>query len=766
MSKRDEIENLQLAFALHRSGRFAEAAKAYRKVIKRNPKQPHALHSLGVIEAANGNYGEAAQLMARSLVGEAANLDFMQNYATVLCQLGQFETARQVCVRGLAINDSHVYLLYVLGGTLLKLGRMEEALSTYGKLLRIEPNHIAAITERSSVLLEAGQFDAASADIERALRLDPNYADAHANRGLFYMKLKRYDEALAAYGRASALKPGSAELRTIQGDLFTALLRYGPALAAYEEALSLSPDLIKAWLGFASVMSALNRPAEALKAYDRAIQLEPGSAEALLGRGYCLINLGRHEDALVAFDKAHALKPELTGLAGSRLQAKMHCCDWRDFDSNCARLIGSIEAGTDAVMPFDCLAVPSSLEVRLKCSQSWVARNYPSSGQALYHGKNHAHDRIRVGYVSADFRRHPVAYLTADLFEGHNRSRFDVVGVSIGPNDGSDIRARLEGAFDKFIDCAALTDEAVAERIRAEDIDILVDLNGFTIRSRTGIFVRRPAPIQVNYLGFPGTMGADFFDYIVADPVLIPPSHRHGYTEKIAYLPHSYMPHDEASRLVSDRAVERAQFGLPDIGFVFCCFNAVYKFNPDVFQSWMRLLKAVDGSALWLAEINPTAESNLRKMTVGAGVDPDRLVFAQRLPSAADHLARLRLADLFLDTWPYNAHTTASDALWVGLPVLTRSGETFAGRVAASLLNAVGLPELVAESAEQFERIAIELAATPSKLVAIKDKLERNRLATPLFDTAKYIGNLETAYAAMQRRSRDGLGPEHIYVPG
>jgi len=764
MSKRDEIENLQQAFALHRSGRFAEASKAYRKVIKRNPKQPHALHSLGVIEAANGNHGEAAELMARSLSVEATNLDFMQNYATVLCQLGQFEAARQVCMRGLAINGGHAYLLYVLGGTLFKLGRLEESLSAYDKLLRIEPNHVTAITERSSVLIEVGRHDAARADIERALALDPNYADAHANLGLLCMKLKHYNEAIAAYQRASALKPNSAEPWAIQGYIFTASLRYGAARAAYEKALSLDSGLTKAWLGYASVLAALNRPAEALKAYDRAIELEPDSAEASLGRGFNLTNLGRHEQALAAYDKAHALEPGLTGLAGSRLQAKMHCCEWRDFDLSCTRLIASIEADTDAVMPFDSLTIPSSLEAQLKCSRSWVARNFSSTAQTPWRGEDYAHHRLRVGYVSSDFRRHPTAYLTAGLFEGHDRSRFDIVGVSIGPDDGSEIRARLEDAFDKFIDCAALTDDAVAESLRAEEIDILVDLNGFTIHARTGIFVRRPAPIQVNYLGFAGTMGADFFDYIIADPVLIPPSHRHGYAEKIAYLPHCYQPND-GKRHIAERRFTRVECGLPEQGFVFCCFNNDFKIVPGTFDVWMRILARTPGSVLWLLEDNQLAAANLKAHAAERGIDPGRLVFAQRM-ELPDHLARHALADLFLDTLPYNAHTTASDALWAGLPLLTQLGTTFAGRVAASLLTAVGLPELIAESTEQFESMAVELATEPSRLAAIQGKLARNRLATPLFDTKRYIRNLETAYTQMQRRFREGLPPEHIRVPG
>jgi protein O-GlcNAc transferase len=378
--------------------------------------------------------------------------------------------------------------------------------------------------------------------------------------------------------------------------------------------------------------------------------------------------------------------------------------------------------------------------------------------------RSNKHDKIRIGYLSADFRQHPVANLVAGVFQCHDRSRFEVIGISIGSNDSSAIRRRLEGSFDRFIDAAALGADETAKKIAHEEIDILVDLNGFTQNARPEILARRPAPVQVNYLGYPGTMGAEYIDYIIADPVLIPASHRHRYAEKIVYLPHSYMPHDDKARPISDRPVERAEFGLPENGFVFCCFNNAYKLNPVLFRSRMALLKAVEGSVLWLSEHGTTAVDNLRREAIAAGVDPDRLVFAGRLPSSADHLARHRLADLFLDTLPYNAHATASDALWAGLPVLTQIGGAFAGRVAASLLTAIGLPELITQTQEQFESTAVELATEPVALAAIKSKLARNRLATPLFNTNLYTRHIEGGYATMIER-RNGLLPDHIHVP-
>jgi protein O-GlcNAc transferase len=901
MSKRDEAQSLQLAFSLHRSGKFAEAAKLYRKVIKSNPGEAHALHSLGIIEAANGNRAEAAHLMARSLSVQTTNIQFMQNYATVLCQLEQYEAATAVCLKGLETDPANVYLLYVAAGALFKQGRLQDSLLKFDTLLLREPNHVAAMTERSSVLLALKQYDAALASIEKAVALGPQYAEAHLNRGVLYGQLKRHDEAivsfekalrlnpnlgvawlglgnvffglgrhsdafaaydralslkpdladawlgrgnvlfdlkrfdesLAAYDKALLLKPDLAEAWLGRGNVFFDLKRYDEAVAAqdkalsfkpdlatawlgcgnvlfsfkrhdealaaydkaisfqpdlaeawlgggniffdlkrydkmfaaYEKALSLKPDLAEAWLGRGNAFADLKRHDEALAAYDKALSLKPDLASALLGCGNVFADLRRYEEAFTAYDKALSLKPDLSTVEGERLHSRMHICDWRNFETETDHLVRSVRDGKENAAPFAFLGISSSVEDQSNCAQLWIRKRYPPAEKPYWQEEIYKHSKIRIGYVSADFRQHPVADLAAGIFEGHDRSRFEVLGISIGLDDNSEIRRRLEHSFDKFIDAAALGTDDLARQIREEEIDILIDLNGLTRHARTDIFARRPAPVQVNYLGYPGTMGAGYIDYIIADPILVPASHRHSYVEKIVYLPHSYLPHDDTSRLVSDRSFERVEFGLPVNGFVFCCFNNAYKLNPLFFRLLMKLLKAVEGSVVWLSENNATAVRNLRKEAIAAGVDPDRLVFAARLRSSADHLARHRLADLFLDTLPYNAHTTASDALWAGLPVLTQIGETFAGRVAASLLTAIGLPELIARTPEQFESMAIELATKPEKLAAIKRKLAHNRLTKPLFNTKSYTQHIENAYATMHERHRRGLGPDHIYVP-
>jgi predicted O-linked N-acetylglucosamine transferase (SPINDLY family) len=795
MSKRDET--LQKAFSLHRSGNFAEAAKLYRKIIRRDPRQADAHHSLGIIESAGGNFAEAAALMARSVALQPANVEFMQNYATVLCRLGQFEAAGGVCVKGLELAPGNVYLLYVAGAALLQQDRLQDALEKYDALLAREPDHVAALTERSSVHMALEQYEAASADIGRAIALRPHYADAHLNRGILAGRLghhgdavaafehtlklnpnsanawlglgnvffdrKRASEALAAIDRALTLAPGAAEAWLGRGNVLFDLRQGADALAAYDKALTLRPALAEAWIGRGNVLFDAGRHAEALSAYDKALAFKPQSAEAGAGRGHALAGLKRPAEAIAAYGEALARKGDLAGLQGDRIFARMQLCDWNGIDAETDRMLQAVRAGEAVASPFNLFVTDASPADQLRCARSWTERRYPAQ-PPLWRGERFAHERIRIGYVSADFRQHPVGYLAAGLFEAHDRARFEVIGFSIGPDDGSDIRRRLAQAFDRFIDVAALGVDEVARRIRAEEIDLLVDLNGFTQNARPGIFARRPAPVQVNYLGFPGTMGADYIDYIVADSVLVPRAHHDAYAEKVVTLPHSYMPHDAAGRAISETGLERAQFGLPDDAFVFCCFNNAYKVNPRAFASQMRILKAVEGSVLWLSENHPAAVAHLRQHAADAGVAPERLVFATRVASMADHLARHRLADLFLDTLPYNAHTTASDALWAGLPVLTAIGESFAGRVAASLLTAIGLPELIVQTVEQFENRAIEFATVPEKLSSIRERLAKNRSTSALFDTQLFARHLEAAYATMMERSRAGLSPQPIQV--
>jgi predicted O-linked N-acetylglucosamine transferase (SPINDLY family) len=392
----------------------------------------------------------------------------------------------------------------------------------------------------------------------------------------------------------------------------------------------------------------------------------------------------------------------------------------------------------------------------------WVANNFPAAKTPRWQGERYRHDRIRIAYLSADFRQHPLSFLTAGMFESHDKSRFEITAISFGVDDDSEIRARVKASFERFVDARASSDAQIADLLKALEIDIAVDLMGFTTDSRTGIFARRPAPIQLHYMGYPGTMAARYIDYMVADRVVIPDHQQASYSEKLICLPNSYFVND-TGRQIADKMFSRAELGLPPSGFVFCCFNSNHKITPLVFDRWMRILKQVEGSVLWLLPGHATAADNLRKEARARGVDAERLIFAGRM-SPPDHLARHRAADLFLDTLPYNAHTTACDALWTGLPVLTCLGEAFVGRVAASLLHAVGLPELITTTLDEYQHLAVDLATTPDKLAAIRAKLANHRLTMPLFDTRLFTRHIEAAYAAMHARQQAGLAPDHIVV--
>ena len=597
--------------------------------------------------------------------------------------------------------------------------------------------------------------------LEEAAREKPgpqNFNDL----GIALQEAGRLEEALAAYDKAIACDPAFAAAYFNRGNAQSDLRRHEAALESYEHAVALNPGSADAQIGCGNAFSELGRHESALGCYARAIALRPGYAEAHFNHAIALRELNRTEAALASFEQAMQLKPDHEYLYGLRLFMKMAVCDWRGIEDDFSRLFDKIERGEKASPPFPLVAMPCSPALQRRAAESWTLSRYPRNHSLPGVSQRAASGKIRVGYFSADFHDHATSRLMAGLFELHDRSRFELTAFSFGATKDDAMMRRVSAAFERFIDICAMTDLEAASMARNLGIDIAVDLKGFTQESRTGIFALRAAPMQVNYLGYPGTMGAGYIDYLVADATLVPESHRRFYAEKIAYLPDSYQP-NVTRRPASGRAPAREQAGLPPAGFVFCCFNNNFKILPGMFDCWMRILHSVEGSILWLLEDNRRALSNLRQEAVARGVNPARLVFAPRT-SLAEHLARHKLADLFLDTLPCNAHTTASDALWMGLPVLTCIGEAFAGRVAASLLNAIGLPGLVAPDLPRYEELAISLARDPAGLGEIRRALEAGRDGSPLFDTVLYARHLEAAYTQMHARSVAGLPPDHIEV--
>jgi protein O-GlcNAc transferase len=592
--------------------------------------------------------------------------------------------------------------------------------------------------------------------------IDPGSPDALRQHAGALVRLGRAAEALSCYDRIVALKPESAEGWNNRGNVLLSLRRAQEALISFDRAVALLPGNARIWNNRANALCELGRSEEAVKDYGRALSLSPNDAALFNHRAIAQFEARNYAAAARDFEQALRIDPQTGYAPGNLLYSKLHCCDWNNLDALRNDVAARLQQGQKAITPIQCAAISSSPEEMHACARIWASDRYKEAATPLWCGERYSHSRIRVAYLSADFHSHATAALMAGVFERHDRERFEVHAISYGRDNSSPMRRRLLAAFEHFHDVRAASDEEAAHLLRRLEIDIAVDLKGYTEESRPAILSHRVAPVQAHYLGFPGTLGTPSIDYLIADALVIPPEHRPHYSEKIVTLPGSYQCND-GNREIAMETPSRRDCGLPEKGFVFCCFNNSYKILPETFAIWMRLLRAVEESVLWLLEDNEAAARNLRREAEARGVSSSRLVFAPRI-SLPQHLARHRLADLFLDTLPYGAHTTASDALWAGLPVLTLMGSTFAGRVAASLNTAMRLTETIVRSAQSYEELAVHLATAPEALAAVKKTLAANRRSASLFDTARFTRNLESAYALMWRRASNGEPPADIAV--
>ncbi len=619
------------------------------------------------------------------------------------------------------------------------------------------------LLQEGLALHRRGTVNEAAARYAEVLRADPANADALYYLALISCQHGRFEEGAEFARKSLASDPKQARSHVILGRALHALGFSEDALLSFDRAIAQAPDLAPAHANRADVLSKIARDAEALDSYDRALALAPDSVADWMNRGVALIALDRHDEAVLSFDRGFALDPDFAQADDFRaplLLSKLRICDWTNLAAETAQLLAMVRAGKPLSLPYAIVAIPSSPAEQLQCAKRYVQEQpaYPP----LWRGEVYAHDRLRVAYLSADFNEHPTAYLTAGLFEQHDKSRFEITALSFGQNDNSPARRRLQAAFEHFIDVGRNSDQDIAALMRSSEIDIAVDLMGFTKDNRLGVLARRAAPIQVNYLGYPGTTGAPYMDYILADGTVIPEHHDAFYAERVVRLPATYQINDNR-REIGRRTPTRGECGLPDNAFVFCCFNNPQKIMPEIFDIWMRLLRATDNSVLWLYAGNSRAAANLHQEAQKRDVAAERLIFAPKA-GVADHLARLRLADLCLDTLPYNAHTTASDALWAGLPVLTCLGETFAGRVAASLLKAIGLDALITRTLGEYEALALRLARDPAYFATLKDTLIRNRDRSPLFDTQSATRHIEAAYLTMAEIARRHERPRSFNV--
>jgi protein O-GlcNAc transferase len=781
----------------HQAGRLAEAEACYRRVPAGQPGHADALHLLGIIAQQRGRHDLAIEWINQAIKHNEHSAAYLCSLGISLNQLGKFDEAIIAYRQAIRIKPDFANAYSNLAGVLRDQGKIDEAIAAYRHAIKIKPDLAEAYANLGNTLSDQRDLEGAAAAYRRAIHLKPGLAEAHFWLANALRAQSELDEALASYDRALNLRPDNAEVLNARGATLQELKRFDEALASYDRALAFRSDYVEALNNRGVALQELKRFEEALTSYDRALTLRPDHADTLNNRGITLQRLKRYDEALVSYDRALTLRPDHADTLNNRgntlqelkrydealasyeraLDVKpdhlhafsgaadraMKLCD-RDRWQRFARQIKLHVSGKKSIIhPFVLLGYSDDPALQLQCARHFVENMISAVPPLVRSEQRWCHDKLRIAYVSSDFRSHAIAHLMAGLFEQHDRSRFEIFGISFGDDDHTEIRRRLVAGFDHFHDVRSRSDEDVAKLLCDLQIDIAIDCNGHTRDARSGIFAHRPAPIQVSYLGFPAATGANFIDYIIADPVIVPREHRKFFSEKVVYLPDCYQVND-SKRKIAERTPSRREMGLPEHGFVFCCFNNNWKITPEMFDVWMRLLRQVDGGVLWLLRDNEGAERNLCEQARQRGVDPSRLVFAGRL-SPAEHLARHRLADLFLDTLPYNAHTTASDALWTGLPVVTCMGQAFAGRVAGSLLHAVGLPELITSDLLEYEALALRLAREPDRLAEIKASLAAHRDTCSLFDTSRFARHLEVAYTTMWETWQRGETPTSFSVP-
>ena len=752
----------ELLSYIHRDlGQFDKSFELLEVACNQNDCSPEALYYLGSAQLKKGFFDQTIESLKKSMSRGGEFFEALHDLATAQARIGDFPSALNNYQKCLKFGATRYELFYNIARIYDELKRYDEAIAHYDKAISLKPDYVVGWFNKGITLHELKRYDEAIDNFNKVLSLKPNYHEAWNISGVIFHELKRYDEAIAYYDKAISLSSDYYLAWINKGLTLYQLKCFDEAIVHYDKALNLRPDYAEGWSLKGNALNKLKRYDEAINHYDKALSLNPDYAEGWSLKGNALNKLKRYDEAINHYHKALSLNPDIDWVCGDLVHGKMKICDWSDLVDALENMSKKVTANENAVKPFLLLALNDNALLHRKSSEIFAESQHPSHLNLVTTFDCIKNEKIRVGYFSADLKNHPVAHLIAELIEIHDKNRFEIYAFSL-EGAADEMRERLRKAFDHFIHVEGMSDFAIAQRARDLTIDIAVDLSGLTGGSRTGIFSYRAAPIQVNYLGYPGTMGVDYIDYIVADKTLIPLESQSCYSEKVIYLPNSYQVNDR-KRFISDRAFTRQELGLPENGFIFCCFNNNFKILPTTFASWMRILKTVEGSALWLFQDNPWVVDNLKKEALNHGIHPGRLVFAERMP-LSEHLARHHQADLFLDTAPYNAHTTASDALWTGLPVLTLMGRSFASRVAASLLNAIGLPELITNTQEEYEALAIELAMNPKKLEIIKLKLANNRLTAPLFDTPLFTKNLEAAYIKMYERYQNDLGPDHIAI--
>jgi predicted O-linked N-acetylglucosamine transferase (SPINDLY family) len=664
-------------------------------------------------------------------------LDFQQQ---------RLDSAERIAHAVLRLNSKDLVALQILGLCMAMQGRLRESVSPLSKAAQLDPNNAELLSNLARSQHGAELYRDALETYAKLLRRVPDSAQIQTDRGTVLAKLKRFDEAKFAYEKAIMLQPDYFLAWSNQGNLLSELRLTEQAIESYEKALQLNPNYAEAWTNLGNAFFDLNRFSDAVIAHENALSLNSEYGEAWSNYGNTLLEMKEDERAYESYIKAFQIKPDIPFLYGQFLSVKLGSCQWDQAEPNANAILARVDTTEKVCLPFVLLYTPASLAQQLSCAKAFIADRFAAPNQLVPNQHPVVNkQKIRIGYFSSDFKQHPVGILMENILNLHDRTSFEFYGYFLNKKTLDSVEASINGLFDSSHDLFAMTDKDAYALISQHQLDIAIDLNGHTFGARTALFSHRLAPIQVNYLGYAGTSGATFFDYLIADPVVIPESDHTFFTEKIAYLPDSFFPVDTSIIDFGDLPSRNSQ-GLPDDGFIFVCFNQAYKIQPEIFSRWMNLLQSVEGSVLWLTTPSSKAIKNLKAACEDLGVDSSRLIFAKREAERKDHLSRLRLADLFLDTPHYNAHATCADALWAGVPVLTQVGLTFAGRVAASQLYALGMADCIVESIEAYTEKAIALASDPSLLQSLRDRLTQNSKTMPLFDSKLYVRNLENVY--------------------
>ena len=715
----------------------------------------------------NGNLNDSKEICLKVLKDEPKNFNFLHLLGAITFEEKDYIKSEKIISEVSRLKpQAEVFQLYAL--ILFKLKKFDLALRSWDDVIKLKPNNAEAYNNKGNILFLLEKYEASIESFKEAIKIKPDYADAYNNLGNPLWKQKKIDESLLSYKKAIEINPNHPEAHNNLGMGLHKLKKYETAFQSYENAIRIKPDYAEAHYNKGNLLFELEKIDKSLESYDTAINLNPNYAEAYFNKGIVLLAANVNDEALENFKKVLNIKPEFENLPGTIIYTKLKLCDWKNFDEDFKNFKKAVLDPKKSVNPHNLLFTYDSLKAQISVAKKWsdklISFNLGDNETLNFNNLNKSYKsdkKIKIGYFSADFRKHAVGNLVVNLFELHDKSKFEIYCFYFGPDTNDEIYQRISNTVYKFINVRSKSEKEIAQLSRDLKIDISIDLMGYTIKNRSKIFIEKCAPLQVSYLGYPGTTGANYIDYIIADKIVIPKENQEFYSEKIIYLPNSFMLNDSTKK-ISRKIFSKEELGLPSNGFIFCCFNQSYKILPETFDIWMKILKRVEDSVLWLFKSNEACCKNLKQEASHRGIDPKRIIFANRLPSFEEHLARYKVADLFLDTSPYNAHSTCCDSLKAGLPVLTLQGETYSSRVSSSLLNVLDLKELIIKSKKKYEEKAVELANDLSVLKNIKKKLDHTKNSVSLFNTKLLTNHIEKGYLEIYKKYCDNKKPENI----